>query len=59
MIAWLEKSVVDGPWHEEPPIPRVAVGVPNRVARLRGLGNAVVPQLPTIIGAWIREAFDL
>lgn len=37
-------------WVEEPDIPRVAVGVPNRVARLKALGNGVVPQIPELIG---------
>lgn len=31
-------------WDEEPDIPRVARGTKHRVARLRTLGNAVVPQ---------------
>ena len=31
-------------WPDEPGIPRVADGVPNRVDRIRCLGNAVVPQ---------------
>lgn len=31
-------------WQEEPAIPRVAEKVPHRVDRLRGLGNAWVPQ---------------
>ena len=30
-------------WDIEPPIPRVAKGIPNRVDRLKCLGNAVVP----------------
>lgn len=34
--AWL-----DGYWLTEPDIPRVASGVPNRVDKLKGLGNAV------------------
>lgn len=34
-------SWVDGYWVNEPDIPRVAKGVPNRVDRLKGLGNAV------------------
>lgn len=31
-------------WAVEPPVGRVAYGVPRRVDRLRALGNAVVPQ---------------
>jgi DNA (cytosine-5)-methyltransferase 1 len=31
-------------WEVEPAIPRVAVGIKDRVNRLRALGNAVVPQ---------------
>jgi DNA (cytosine-5)-methyltransferase 1 len=40
-------GMVDGStyWMDEPAgIPRVATGIKNRVQRLRGLGNAVVPQ---------------
>jgi hypothetical protein len=29
---------------------RVSKGIPNRVNKLRALGNAVVPQIPEIIG---------
>lgn len=32
-----------GGWTPEPPFRRMAYGVPNRVDRLRGLGNAIVP----------------
>ena len=39
-----------GWWAAEPAVGRVADGVPFRVDRLRGLGNAVVPQIPEIIG---------
>lgn len=35
---------VDGYWDIEPDIPRIAKGIPNRVERLKALGNAVVPQ---------------
>ena len=37
-------------WGIEPDVGRVANGVPSRVDRLRALGNAVVPQIPEIIG---------
>jgi DNA (cytosine-5)-methyltransferase 1 len=35
---------------------RVAYGVPARVDRLRALGNAVVPQIPELIGRCLSEA---
>ena len=31
-------------WHTEPELGRVANGIPNRVDRLKGLGNSIVPQ---------------
>ena len=34
-----------GRWATEPDVGRVAHGVPNRVDRLKGLGNAIVPQV--------------
>ena len=34
-----------GYWNAEPNVGRVANGIPNRVDRLRGLGNAIVPQV--------------
>lgn len=42
-------------WDFEPDVGRVADGVPRRVDRLRQLGNAVVPQIPEIIGKAIME----
>lgn len=44
MVARLS-SRLDGYWDREPDIPRVATGVKNRVDRLKGLGNAIVPQV--------------
>ena len=47
---------LDGPWAREPDgIPRVAVGVPERVAQLRALGNALVPQIAEWLGRRIIE----
>lgn len=43
-------------WRVEPDVGRVADGVPSRVDRLRALGNAVVPQIPELIGRAIMEA---
>ena len=43
-------------WSPEPAVGRVANGVPNRVDRLKGLGNAVVPQIPELIGRAILAA---
>jgi DNA (cytosine-5)-methyltransferase 1 len=43
-------------WEPEPGVGRVAHGVPNRVDRLRGLGNAVVPQVAELIGRMILGA---
>ena len=37
-------------WEIEPDLGRVANGVPSRVDRLKGLGNAVVPQVAEVIG---------
>jgi DNA (cytosine-5)-methyltransferase 1 len=43
-------------WCPEPDVGRVANGVPRRVDRLKCLGNAVVPQIPEMIGYAILEA---
>lgn len=43
-------------WSTEPDVGRVADGVPARVDRLHGLGNAVVPQIPEILGRAIIAA---
>lgn len=51
-------NVGKGTWAVEPDVGRVANGVPARSHRLRALGNAVVPQIPELIGRAIaaREA---
>jgi DNA (cytosine-5)-methyltransferase 1 len=46
-------------WSAEPDVGRVAHGVPSRVDRLRCLGNAVVPQIPEIIGRAILTSLNL
>ena len=43
-------------WAVEPAVGRVAHGVPHRVDRLKGLGNAVVPQIAEEIGRMIVAA---
>ena len=40
----------------EPNVGRVAHGIPNRVDRLKGLGNAIVPQIAYQIGLAILQA---
>lgn len=42
-------------WAVEPGMGRVADGIPRRVAKLKALGNAVVPQIPMMIGRAILE----
>ena len=45
----------NGEWTSEPDVGRVANGIPGRVDRLKQLGNAVVPQIPQLIGMAIME----
>ena len=42
-------------WPVEPNVGRVANGVPARSHRIKALGNAVVPQIPEVIGKVIME----
>lgn len=44
-----------GPWETEPRLGRLADGVPDRVGRLRALGNSVVPQAAEWIGRRIMQ----
>jgi DNA (cytosine-5)-methyltransferase 1 len=43
-------------WEVEPDVGRVANGIPSRVDRLRGLGNAVVPQVAEYVGRLILQS---
>jgi len=43
-----------GGWLTEPSVGRVAHGIPKRVDRLKGLGNAIVPHIAMKIGATIK-----
>lgn len=45
-------------WPTEPCVGRVAHGVPNRVDRLKSLGNAIVPQIAFQLFRMIMEAGD-
>jgi DNA (cytosine-5)-methyltransferase 1 len=42
-------------WNVEPELGRVAHGIPDRVDRLKSLGNAVVPQVVEVLGKAIME----
>ena len=42
-------------WPVEPNVGRVAHGIPNRVDRLKQLGNAVVPRIPELIGNMVMK----
>ena len=43
-LTWQGGEPLKGIWEFEPDVGRVAHGIPSRVDRLKGLGNAVVPQ---------------
>ena len=47
---WPHEAAGLGIWDVEPDVPRVARGVKDRVARLKALGNSLVPQIPEMIG---------
>jgi DNA (cytosine-5)-methyltransferase 1 len=53
---WWSQLENGGWWTTEPDVGRVAHGVPSRVDRLRGLGNAVVPQVAEWIGRRLMES---
>jgi len=43
-------------WETEPSVGRVVNGLPHRAHRIRGLGNAIVPQIATMIGRAIWDS---
>ena len=45
-------------WAIEPDVGRVAHGIPNRVDRLKCLGNSLVPQIPYYIGSVILRTIN-
>ena len=45
-------------WSTEPDVGRVADGIPQRVDRLKCLGNSVVPMIPYLIGKSILELYE-
>ena len=51
---WIDLKPIDTlewlPFDPEPAIPRTAIGVPNRVKKLKALGNGQVPQCAAL--AW-------
>ena len=47
-----------GYWTVEPELGRVANGIPNRVDRLKGLGNAIVPQVAELIMNKIKKVYE-
>lgn len=42
-------------WSIEPAVGRLAHGIPRRVDRLKGLGNAIVPQIAMILWKQVKE----
>lgn len=47
--------IINHCWSSEPGMGRVANGLPGRVDRLKGLGNAIVPQIAKVIFESIKE----
>jgi len=45
-------------WTVEPDVGRVAHGIPERVDRLKCLGNSVVPQIPYVIGLSLKKIIE-
>ena len=54
----VNRAFNDSGWPIEPDVGRMAYGVPNRMDRLKALGNAVVPQIPELIGNAILKSLE-
>ena len=50
-----ERPSIGSWWKTEPELGRVANGIPRRVDRIKGLGNAIVPQIAQRIAWTIKE----
>ena len=53
-----EQTIGERWWAVEPNVGRVAHGVPRRVDRIKGLGNAIVPQIAMKIGLAIKQEIE-
>lgn len=53
---WQPAATGSSEWNIEPGVCRVVDGLPGRVDRIKALGNAVVPQIPEILGKYILYA---
>jgi DNA (cytosine-5)-methyltransferase 1 len=56
---WQRSPELARHWGTEPKLGRLAHGIPNRVDRLRCLGNAVVPQIVELIGRAIIQSQEV
>ena len=54
----VHRQPIKGWWDVEPELGRLAHGIPNRTHRLKGLGNAIVPQIAEQIALTIRKVSE-
>jgi DNA (cytosine-5)-methyltransferase 1 len=53
-----EQTIGEKWWAIEPNVGRVAYGIPKRVDRIKGLGNAILPQISMQIGLAIKKEIE-
>ena len=53
-----EQTIGERWWATEPNVGRVAYGIPKRVDRIKGLGNAILPQISMQIGLAIKKEIE-